>query len=111
MNLPEKYRQQFYRYFKFGVVGTIAAVVFLVLLYAMVEFLGIPVLIATSIAFVVWLAMLPGKIAFKREHSQAEAIRMAGWLMFRNTVRFSCRRICRGAIPAALSRKTRKSCS
>ena len=37
-------------------------------------------LIATSIALVVWLAMLPGKIAFKREHSQAEAIRMAGWL-------------------------------
>ena len=37
-------------------------------------------LIAAIIAFVVWLAMLPGKIAFKREHSQAEAIRMAGWL-------------------------------
>lgn len=37
-------------------------------------------LIATSIAIVVWLAMLPGKIAFKREHPQAEAIRMAGWL-------------------------------
>ncbi len=52
MKLPEKYRQQFYRYFKYGVVGTIAAVVYYVLLYAMVEFLGIPVLIATSIAFV-----------------------------------------------------------
>lgn len=37
-------------------------------------------LIATSIALVVWLAMLPGKIAFKREHPEAEAIRMAGWL-------------------------------
>lgn len=37
-------------------------------------------LIAASIALVVWLAMLPGKIAFKREHPQAEAIRMAGWL-------------------------------
>ncbi len=37
-------------------------------------------LIATVIGVIVWLAMLPGKIAFKREHSQAEAIRMAGWL-------------------------------
>ena len=35
---------------------------------------------ATVIGVVVWLAMLPGKIAFKREHPQAEAIRMAGWL-------------------------------
>ena len=52
MKLPEKNRQQFYRYFRYGVVGTIAAVVYYVLLYTMVEFLGIPVLIATSIAFV-----------------------------------------------------------
>ena len=37
-------------------------------------------LVATVIGVVVWLAMLPGKIAFKREHPQAEAIRMAGWL-------------------------------
>ena len=37
-------------------------------------------LVATAIGVVVWLAMLPGKIAFKREHPQAEAIRMAGWL-------------------------------
>ena len=37
-------------------------------------------LVATTIGIVVWLAMLPGKIAFKREHPQAEAIRMAGWL-------------------------------
>ena len=38
------------------------------------------ILVATVIGIVVWLAMLPGKIAFKREHPQAEAIRMAGWL-------------------------------
>ena len=37
-------------------------------------------LVATTIGVIVWLAMLPGKIAFKREHPQAEAIRMAGWL-------------------------------
>lgn len=37
-------------------------------------------LVATIIGVVVWLAMLPGKIAFKREHPQAEAIRIAGWL-------------------------------
>jgi len=37
-------------------------------------------LIATAIGVVVWLAMLPGKIAAKREHPQVEAIRMAGWL-------------------------------
>ena len=37
-------------------------------------------LVATGIGVVVWLAMLPGKIAFKREHRQAEAIRVAGWL-------------------------------
>lgn len=37
-------------------------------------------LVATIIGVVVWLAMLPGKIAFKRGHPQAEAIRMAGWL-------------------------------
>jgi len=37
-------------------------------------------LVVTLIAIIVWLAMLPGKIAFQREHPQAEAIRMAGWL-------------------------------
>ena len=37
-------------------------------------------LVAATIGVVVWLAMLPGKIAFNREHPQAEAIRMAGWL-------------------------------
>jgi len=37
-------------------------------------------LVATVLGAVVWLAMLPGKIAVKREHPQAEAIRIAGWL-------------------------------
>ena len=37
-------------------------------------------LVATVVGVVVWLAMLPGKIAVKREHPQAEAIRIAGWL-------------------------------
>ena len=37
-------------------------------------------LVATTIGVVVWLAMLPGKIAAQRQHPQAEAIRMAGWL-------------------------------
>jgi len=37
-------------------------------------------LVATVLGAVVWLAMLPGKIAAKRQHPQADAIRMAGWL-------------------------------
>lgn len=37
-------------------------------------------LIATTVGVVVWLAMLPGKIAVQREHPQADAIRIAGWL-------------------------------
>lgn len=37
-------------------------------------------LIATMVGVVVWLAMLPGKIAVQREHPQADAIRIAGWL-------------------------------
>jgi len=28
----------------------------------------------------VWLAMLPGKVAHRRGHPQAEAINVAGWL-------------------------------
>ena len=38
------------------------------------------ILVGTVLGAVVWLAMLPGKIAAQREHPQAEAIRMAGWL-------------------------------
>ena len=37
-------------------------------------------LVATAIAVVVWLAMLPGKIAAQRQHPQADAVRIAGWL-------------------------------
>jgi len=37
-------------------------------------------LMATMLGVVVWLAMLPGKVAAQREHPQAEAIRIAGWL-------------------------------
>ncbi len=37
-------------------------------------------LVATTLGLVVWLAMLPGKIATQRMHPQADAIRMAGWL-------------------------------
>jgi hypothetical protein len=38
------------------------------------------ILVATVLGAVVWLAMLPGKIAAQRQHPQAEAIRIAGWL-------------------------------
>lgn len=37
-------------------------------------------LVGTVLGVVVWLAMLPGKIAAQRHHPQAEAIRIAGWL-------------------------------
>ena len=37
-------------------------------------------LVATVLAVVVWLAMLPGKIAAQREHPQADAIRVLGWI-------------------------------
>jgi uncharacterized BrkB/YihY/UPF0761 family membrane protein len=37
-------------------------------------------LIATTVAAIVWLARLPGKIAAEREHPQVDAIRVAGWL-------------------------------
>jgi uncharacterized membrane-anchored protein len=38
------------------------------------------VLVAAMSYAVVWLAMLPGKIAVRRKHPQADAIRVAGWL-------------------------------
>ena len=38
------------------------------------------VLLVTTVGIVIWLAMLPGKVAAKREHPQAEAINVAGWL-------------------------------
>jgi hypothetical protein len=37
-------------------------------------------LVATTLAVIVWMAMLPGKIAAQRQHPQADAIRIAGWL-------------------------------
>ena len=37
-------------------------------------------LIATCVAAVVFLGMLPGKIAKKRHHPQAEAVNVAGWV-------------------------------
>ena len=38
------------------------------------------VLIITALVAVVVLAQLPGKIARQREHPQAEAITVAGWI-------------------------------
>jgi putative flippase GtrA len=42
-----------YRIFKFGVVGTSAALLYFVLLYCMVEFANVPVMIATAIAYLI----------------------------------------------------------
>jgi len=38
------------------------------------------VLVATVLVAFIVLAMLPGRIAAQREHPQAEAINVAGWL-------------------------------
>lgn len=38
------------------------------------------VLIITVIAVFVFLAMLPGRVAQQRNHPQAEAVNVAGWL-------------------------------
>jgi uncharacterized BrkB/YihY/UPF0761 family membrane protein len=38
------------------------------------------IVIATMVGAVVWLAMLPGKVAHRRGHPQAEAIHIAGWI-------------------------------
>ena len=37
-------------------------------------------MIATAVAVLVLLAMMPGKIAAQRNHSQADAVKVAGWL-------------------------------
>lgn len=37
-------------------------------------------LVTTMLSALVWLAKLPGNVASQREHPQAEAIRVAGWL-------------------------------
>ncbi len=36
--------------------------------------------VASILGLVIWLAMLPGKIARERNHPQADAIRVGGWL-------------------------------
>lgn len=36
--------------------------------------------VATLVAFLLWLASLPGKIARARGHAQADAVNVAGWL-------------------------------
>jgi hypothetical protein len=38
------------------------------------------IVVATTVAFVLWLASLPGKIARARGHAQADAVNVAGWL-------------------------------
>jgi len=37
-------------------------------------------MIATAVAVLVLLAMMPGKIAAQRNHTHAEAVKVAGWL-------------------------------
>ena len=46
-------------------VATIAIIIFVV---------------ATLVAFVLWLASVPGKVAHARGHAQADAVTAAGWL-------------------------------
>jgi hypothetical protein len=38
------------------------------------------IVVATTVALVLWLASLPGKIARARGHAQADAVNVAGWL-------------------------------
>ena len=38
------------------------------------------IVVAALVAFVLWLAALPGKIAASRNHPQADAITCCGWL-------------------------------
>lgn len=38
------------------------------------------IVVAALVAFVLWLAALPGKIAAGRNHPQADAIACCGWL-------------------------------
>lgn len=38
------------------------------------------IVVACNVAFVLWLAALPGKIAAGRNHPQADAIACCGWL-------------------------------
>ena len=36
--------------------------------------------VATLVAFVLWLASIPGKVARARGHAQTDAVNVAGWL-------------------------------
>jgi hypothetical protein len=38
------------------------------------------IVVASTVAFVLWLASLPGRIARARGHAQADAVNVAGWL-------------------------------
>ncbi len=38
------------------------------------------IVVASLVAFVLWLASLPGKVARERGHAQADAVNVAGWL-------------------------------
>lgn len=38
------------------------------------------IVVAVNVAFLLWLAALPGSIARDRKHPQAEAITACGWL-------------------------------
>jgi hypothetical protein len=38
------------------------------------------IVVAANVAFFLWLASLPGKIARQRGHAQADAVAVAGWL-------------------------------
>jgi hypothetical protein len=38
------------------------------------------IVVATTVAFMLWLASVPGKVARQRGHAQADAVSVAGWL-------------------------------
>ena len=45
-----------------------------------VTIIAILIVVAALVAFVLWLAALPGKIAAGRNHPQADAIMICGWM-------------------------------
>jgi len=45
-----------------------------------ITILIIVVVVVVNIAFLLWLAAIPGQIAHERNHSQADAIAVCGWL-------------------------------
>jgi hypothetical protein len=40
----------------------------------------IAIVVASTVAFILWLASVPGKVAHARGHAQADAVTAAGWL-------------------------------